>query len=57
MMPHLFKDGNGYPNFVKIDAINYGNKTILIIGIYSTLKCKIIEDKRILENDKENRRL
>ena len=44
-------------NFVKIDAINYGNKTILIIGIYSTLKCKIIEDKRILENDKENRRL
>lgn len=56
-MPHLFKDGNGYRNFVKIDAINYGNKTILIIGIYSTLKCKIIEDKRILENDKENRRL
>ena len=46
-------------NFVKIDAINYGNKTILIIGIYihNTLKCKIIEDKRILENDKENRRL
>ena len=44
-------------NFVKIDAINYGNKTILIIGIHihSTLRCITIEDRRIIENKKENR--